>query len=198
MRNSGVLVLNKSFFPVHVTSVRRAFCLLYTDMARAINSRYEMFDFRSWSELAVHANDEAVGLVGRMIRVPRVVVLTAYDRVPRRNVRFCRRNIFLRDRNTCQYCGRTFGSPELNLDHVVPRSRGGVTTWENIVCSCIACNKRKGGELPGQAGMRLIRRPVRPQWAPQFTFAPRAPVHREWLPFLSLVDFTYWNLELEP
>ena len=197
MLNSGVLVLNRAFFPVHITSVRRAFCLLYAGLARAINSRYEMFDFQSWSELSIHTNEEAIGLVGRMIRVPRVVVLTAYDRVPRRNVRFCRRNIFGRDRNTCQYCGKVFPTNELNLDHVIPRSRGGKTTWENIVCSCIACNKRKGGELPEQKGMRLIRRPARPQWAPQFAFSPRTSIRQEWLPFLSLVDFTYWNLELE-
>src|SRR3989337_1135744 len=151
MLNSGVLVLNRAFFPVHITSVRRAFCLLYAGLARAINSRYEMFDFQSWSELSIHTNEEAIGLVGRMIRVPRVVVLTAYDRVPRRNVRFCRRNIFGRDRNTCQYCGKVFPTNELNLDHVIPR----------------------------------------------FAFSPRTSIRQEWLPFLSLVDFTYWNLELE-
>src|SRR3972149_3961284 len=147
MLNSGVLVLNRAFFPVHITSVRRAFCLLYAGLARAINSQYEMFDFQSWSELSIHTSEEAIGLVGRMIRVP--------------------------------------------------RARGGKTTWENIVCSCIACNKRKGGELPEQKGMRLIRRPARPQWAPQFAFSPRTSIRQEWLPFLSLVDFTYWNLELE-
>src|SRR3990172_5002848 len=131
MLNSGVLVLNRAFFPVHITSVRRAFCLLYAGLARAINSLYEMFDFQSWSELSIHTSEEAIGLVGRMIRVPRVVVLTAYDQVPRRNVRFCRRNIFGRDRNTCQYCGKVFPTNELNLDHVIPRpssSRGNPIT----------------------------------------------------------------------
>ena len=197
MLNTGVLVLNRAFFPVHVTSVRRAYCLLYSGIAKAINSRYEMFDFQSWSELSVHANDETVGLVGRMILVPRVVVLTAFDRIPRRNVRFSRRNIFLRDRNTCQYCGKSFPTSELNLDHVVPKSRGGVTSWENIVCSCVGCNKRKGGNLPESVGMRIIVKPGKPQWAPRFAFVPRGNVHREWIPFLNLVDFTYWNLELE-
>lgn len=198
MLNSGVLVLNRSFFPVHVTSVRRAFCLLYSGIAKAINSQYEQFDFQSWSELSVHAHEETVGLVGRMIRVPRVVVLTAYDRVPRRNVRFSRRNIFLRDRNTCQYCGKSFSTSDLNLDHVIPRSRGGRTSWENIVCSCIRCNKRKGGNLPKAVGMRLVVRPAKPRWSPRFAFTPRGNVHREWLPFLNLVDFSYWNLELQP
>src|SRR3972149_8807833 len=110
MLNSGVLVLNRAFFPVHITSARRAFCLLYAGLARAINSRYEMFDFQSWSELSIHTSEEAIGLVGRMIRVPRVVVLTAYDRGPRRNGRFCRRNIFGRDRNTGPYCGKGFAT----------------------------------------------------------------------------------------
>lgn len=197
MINTGVLVLNRAFFPVHVTSVRRAFCLLYSGLARAVTPQYELFDFRSWSELSVHAHDDSVGLVGRMIRVPRVVVLSAYDRVPRRTVRFSRRNIFVRDRNICQYCGRTHPSSELNLDHVVPRSRGGESNWENIVCSCIPCNKRKGGKLPEEMGMRLVGKPARPQWAPQYAFSVRAPVHRDWLPFLDLVDATYWNLELE-
>jgi 5-methylcytosine-specific restriction endonuclease McrA len=192
-----VLVLNRAYFPVHVTSVRRAFCLLYAGLARAINSRYETFDFTSWSQLSVHSGDEAVGVVGRMIRVPRVIVLVAYDRVPRRNVRFSRHNIFVRDRNTCQYCGRALPRSELNLDHVVPRSRGGATTWENIVCSCLPCNKRKGGGLPDEVGMRLITLPSRPRWSPEYAFSLRRPVHEEWLPFLNLVDYTYWNLELQ-
>ncbi|MCL5965740.1 MAG: HNH endonuclease [Deltaproteobacteria bacterium] len=197
MLNSGVLVLNRAYFPVHITNVRRAFCLLYSGLARAINDQYEMYDFKSWSELSVHAHDEAVGLVGRMIRVPRVIVLVAYDRVPRRNVRFSRHNIFIRDRNRCQYCGRNYPRSELNLDHVVPRSRGGRTSWENIVCSCLECNKRKGGKLPAEAGMRLVSQPARPRWSPGYAFSLRAPIHREWLPFLDLVDYTYWNLELE-
>ena len=197
MLSSSVLVLNRGFFPVHVTSVRRAFCLLYSGLARAINERYETFDYPSWSALSVATGDEAVGLVGRAVRVPRVVVLVAYDRVPRRNVRFSRRNIFVRDRNTCQYCGRSFHSSELNLDHVVPRSQGGKTNWENIVCSCVPCNKRKGGHRPEQAGMRLVVPPRTPRWSPEYAFSLRTPIHREWVPFLNVIDFTYWNLELQ-
>jgi 5-methylcytosine-specific restriction endonuclease McrA len=197
MLSSGVLVLNRAFFPIHITSVRRAFCLLYSGLAQAINSRFETFDFQSWSELSVRASEEAIGLVGKTIRIPRVIVLVTYDRIPRRNVRFSRHNIFVRDRNVCQYCGRTFSRSELNLDHVVPRSRGGTTSWENIVCSCLACNKKKGGRLPGEVGMRLIVSPARPRWTPEFAFPIRNPVYREWLPFLNVVDYTYWNLELQ-
>lgn len=196
MLNSNVLVLNRGFFPVHVTTARRAFCLLYAGLARAINEQYELFDYSSWSALSVAAGDDSVGIVGKAVRVPRVLVLVAYDRVPRRAVRFSRRNIFIRDRNVCQYCGRSFPSSELNLDHVVPRSQGGKTNWENIVCSCVQCNMRKGGSRPDQAGMRLVGVPAAPRWSPEFAFSLRPPIHREWVPFLNVVDFTYWNLEL--
>ncbi|HZL98252.1 MAG TPA: HNH endonuclease, partial [Terriglobales bacterium] len=86
---------------------------------------------------------------------------------------------------------------ELNLDHVVPRSQGGKTSWENIVCSCIPCNKRKGGNRPEETGMRLVSAPRTPRWSPEFAFSLRTPIHREWVPFLNVVDFTYWNLELQ-
>ena len=197
MLNSSVLVLNRAFFPVHVTTARRAFCLLYAGLAKAINEQYELFDYPSWSALSASEGGACVGLVGRTIRIPRVLVLVAYDRVPRRTVRFSRRNVFIRDGNTCQYCGGTFPSSELNLDHVIPRSKGGKTSWENIVCSCLTCNKMKGGNPPEQVDMRLISRPVSPRWSPEYAFSIRGPIHREWMPFLNVVDFTYWNLELQ-
>jgi 5-methylcytosine-specific restriction endonuclease McrA len=197
MLNSSVLVLNRALFPVQVTTVRRAFCLLYTGLAKAINEKYVMVDYLSWSALSVSEGQGCVGLVGGVVRIPRVLVLVAYDRVPRRTVRFSRRNVFIRDANTCRYCGGVFSSNELNLDHVIPRSQGGKTSWENIVCSCLPCNKMKGGNSPEQAGMRLISRPATPRWSPEYAFSLRGPIHREWMPFLNVVDFTYWNLELK-
>jgi len=192
--NTKVLVLNRSYLPIHVTSVRRAMALLYQDIARAVDEQYRIFDFKSWSHLA--AEEDAIGLVNRVIRVPRVILLIAYDRIPRRYVRFSRFNIYSRDRNRCQYCGKGFARSELNLDHVVPRSKGGTSIWENVVCSCHRCNRLKGGRTPSEAGMRLIRTPRRPQWTPFMaeTFSMRR--YKEWLPFLSAVDAAYWNTEL--
>jgi len=198
MLNTKVLVLNRSYLPVHVTSVRRAFILLYQDIARAVDEQYRTFDFASWSELAVSVQHDSIGLVSRVVRVPRVILLVAYDRVPKRHVRFSRYNIYARDDNTCQYCGQRFPRPELNLDHVRPRSQGGLASWENVVCSCHRCNRRKGGRTPEQAGMRLLKHPTRPQWTPFIsdTFSLRR--YREWGPFLNPVDVSYWNTELEP
>jgi len=196
--NTKVLVLNRSYLPIHITSVRRAFCLLYQDVAHAVNEQYQTFDFPSWSALSVSVHDESVGLVDRAVRVPRVILLLTYDRVPKRQVRFSRFNIYARDNNTCQYCRVRFPRHELNIDHVIPRSQGGLSVWENVVCSCHACNRKKGGRTPNQAGMRLACLPKRPEWTPFMleTFSLRR--YREWLPFLSMVDTSYWNTELEP
>jgi len=194
--NTKVLILNRSYLPIHVTSVRRAFILLYQGIARAVNGQYQTFDFDSWSDLSVSTRDETVGLVNRVIRVPRVILLVSYDRVPKRHVRFSRYNIYARDNCSCQYCNRRLPRQELNLDHVIPRSQGGISTWENVVCSCHECNRRKGGRTPQQAGMLLARKPLKPKWTPfmQETFSLSR--YKEWMPFLNTVDISYWNTEL--
>jgi 5-methylcytosine-specific restriction endonuclease McrA len=196
MLQAAVLVLNRSYLPIHVTTVRRALSLLYQGIAHAVNEQYETFDFDSWAELGVRTGDDALGIVGGLVRVPRVILLTAFDRVPKRHVRFSRINIYARDQNTCQYCGRGFQRSELNLDHVVPRSQGGRSTWENVVCSCIDCNRRKGGRTPAQARVRLIRRPKKPRWTPLTGVLGGRRGYPEWRPYLSIVDASYWNTEL--
>jgi 5-methylcytosine-specific restriction endonuclease McrA len=196
MINSSVLVLNRNYQPVHVTTVKRAFSLLYQGVAKALDEQYRLYEFADWAALSA-ANHESIPTLRRHIRVPRVVVLTAYEHLPRGRVRFSRLNIYARDGDTCQYCARKLPRTELNLDHVNPRSQGGKTSWENVVCSCIPCNLRKGGRTPEQAGMRLLRKPVRPRWTPFFRGASRRVTYREWLPFLSLTDASYWNVELK-
>ena len=197
MLNTSVLVLNRLYQPVHITTVKRAFSLLYAGLARAIDAEYRLFDFDSWSALSAEVANESIGAVGRRIRIPRVIVLVAYERLPKTRVRFSRLNIYARDHNTCQYCGRTLPRSDLNLDHVIPRSRGGLTTWENVVCSCVPCNLKKGGRTPLEAGIKLLHLPTRPRWTPILKAPLRLATYREWLPFLSLADASYWNVELE-
>ena len=108
-------------------------------------------------------------------------------------VKFTRHNIFERDQNTCQYCGRAFDRTDLNLDHVIPRDRGGPTTWENIVCSCVECNTRKANSTPQEAGMSLIRKPKRPKWRPFVQINFTLHRHDSWKHF---IDLAYWNVEL--
>jgi 5-methylcytosine-specific restriction endonuclease McrA len=194
--HSSVLVLNRHYQPVHVTSVKRAFTLLYVGAARVVEPDFSTFDFESWAALAVAASHDVIHTIGRAIRVPRVIALQMYDRLPRSRVRFSRHNIYARDDNTCQYCNRRLPRVELNLDHVVPRALGGRTTWENVVCCCVPCNLKKGCKSVAEAGMMLLRPPRRPRWTPSFRTPGGHVAYEEWRPFLGLVDASYWNSEL--
>jgi 5-methylcytosine-specific restriction endonuclease McrA len=126
------------------------------------------------------------------LRVPEVVALTRYDRIPTNAVTFSRRNIYKRDRYTCQYCGAQPGTEELTLDQVVSRAQGGISTWENCVLACVSCNKRKADRTPEQARMPLRKPPVRPTWRP--LYASRDMRIDSWTRFVSEA---YWNVELE-
>jgi 5-methylcytosine-specific restriction endonuclease McrA len=200
--DASVLVLNKLYMAVHVISVRRAFGLLFKDLAEVItldDGRYQSYDFHSWREVSEARarfkgpDDDFIRTVQFEIQVPRVIRLLAYDRLPRTKVKFNRRNIFARDGNRCQYCGRRFPTNELSLDHVLPRSRGGKATWENIVCACVKCNVRKGGRTPREAGMRLIRLPAQPRTSPVLSLKLS---HRKYQSWKSFLDNAYWTVEL--
>ena len=202
--DASVLVLNRMFMAVHVISVRRAFCLLCKDLAEVVSYEeglYTTYDFSQWSELSAlrsklfrHEEDDWVRTPTAEIQAPRVIRLVSYDKVPRQTVKFNRRNIFARDHNQCQYCGRKFITSELSLDHIIPRSQGGGTTWENIVCACVDCNVRKGGRTPRQANMTLIRKPEKPKRSPVLNMKLSQKKYQSWQSFL---DTAYWNVELK-
>ncbi|MEO0511147.1 MAG: HNH endonuclease [Verrucomicrobiota bacterium] len=168
-----VLVLNRLWQPVNIVGTQRAFSLLLQDHAQVIytgDQSFRMMDSAAWialSEEEVPDDSEAyVQTVRLRIRVPKVLLLRQYDQLPAQEVKFTRENLFERDNFRCQYCGDTFHPSQLNMDHVIPRDRGGRTSWENIVTSCIKCNSRKANRLPHEAGMHLIRKPERPRWRP--------------------------------
>jgi len=137
-----VLVLNATFEPINVTAVRRALVLLLKGVAQA-------------EEL----NHAEIHSASHVVRVPSVIRLLAYRHIPQQSRALSRKNILLRDRNTCQFCGKVFPASDLTLDHVVPRSRGGRSSWENLVACCYQCNNRKGDRTPEEAGLQLVRRP---------------------------------------
>jgi 5-methylcytosine-specific restriction endonuclease McrA len=162
--------------------------MIYQDLACVVNDRYETFDFESWRRVRAAGGGDVIGTPSGSIRVPRVIVLRAYDRVPKRHVRYSRANVFTRDKFTCQYCGVRPPRSQLNLDHVIPRSLGGRTSWENVVCSCVDCNRRKGGRTPEQARIRLRRPPARPRWTPLMNIVVLTPRYDEWRPFLGVIE----------
>ena len=197
--NQQVLVLNRLWQAVNICSVRRALTLLFEGHAHVVSPEgdgdFRSFNFEQWRDLSSQADDTEAGIrtISFRLRVPRVILLMVFDRLPRKEVKFTRHNIFERDQNICQYCGKTLDRKDLNLDHVIPRDRGGPTTWENIVCSCIPCNTRKANRTPSEAGIRLIRKPKRPKWRPFVQVSVGCPVDDSWKHFL---DVAYWHVEL--
>ena len=200
--SQSVLVLNRSFVAVHITNVRRAITLLFRQMAEVVHieeGHYAAHTLDSWRELSALRSDfrrpdeDWVRAIGYDLQAPRVIRLVSCDRGPRQGLRFNRRNVFARDGNQCQYCGKQFPTSELSLDHVVPRSRGGITSWENIVCACVACNVRKGGRTPPEARMNLVRHPLKPKRSPLLSIKLGNPKYESWK---SFVDNAYWLVDL--
>lgn len=203
---NSVLVLNRQYMAIHVVNVRRAFCLLVRELAEVIDveeGQYANYDFESWREISELRNEfettprphqDWVHAVNFRLLVPRVIRLLQFDRLPKRSVRFNRRNVFARDGNRCQYCGVRFPTSELSLDHIVPRSQEGPTTWQNIVCCCVKCNVRKGGRTPQQAGMKLVREPSKPKRSPLLSAKLLNPRYASWKAFL---DEAYWSVDLK-
>jgi 5-methylcytosine-specific restriction endonuclease McrA len=197
-----VLVLNKHYMAVRVIGVRRAFSLLFKEQAEVIayqEGSFSNYDFHSWRQLSAaketfeaHESDW-ISTVAFDIAVPRVIRLLFYDRLPRQPVKLNRRNIFARDRNLCQYCGKRFPLSELSIDHVIPRSLGGKLVWENVVCACTKCNVRKGGRTPAQAQMTLVREPVKPRRNPVIHVHLSHNRYKSWKQFLNNA---YWSVEL--
>jgi hypothetical protein len=181
-----VLLVNRHFAPVTVATARRAFVLLYGGAAHALDDEGDSHDFNAWFKLPLRNSDDPLPIVGGAVRVPRVLHLLRYDRAPRFTVRLTRKNLMIRDQHQCQYCGRRPSQRELNLDHVVPRSRGGQDSWENLVVSCRVCNLKKGRRTPAEAGLTLLRPPHVPRWstATQILLVTRRP-YEEWQPFLK-------------
>lgn len=195
MVDGHVLVLNKSWVAVNVSTVRRALSLLYQGAARAVHpSDYALYDFEDWCELSqARGEGRYIHTPAISIRVPEVILLRGFNGFFRREIRFSRRNIFERDKNTCQYCGKRFAKSDLTIDHVIPQSKGGLDTWENLVLACVKCNVHKGNRTPAQAGMSLRHRPVKPSWLPQLGSRVPASEMTSWQRF---VDTAYWDAEL--
>lgn len=191
-----MLVLNRLWQPVNTCSARRAVSLLFIGHAQVVQTDAEnnfythdiasWLDFSETSRMIDHAADDFLHSVRIAFKLPRIIVLSGYDRLPKKEVKFTRHNIFQRDKYTCQYCGVLFETKSLNLDHVIPRDKGGKSSWDNLVTSCIACNSRKANKMPEEARMFPLRKPVAPRWRPFFTSVREQAYHESWRHFLDL------------
>ena len=188
-----VLVLNRLWQPVNIVGVERAFSLLLQDHAQVIytgDENFRLMDSAAWLALSLEASPEDseayIQTVQLRIRLPNVLLLRRYDKLPTQEIKFTRDNLFERDDYRCQYCGNHFDAVHLNMDHVIPRDRGGRTSWENIVTSCIKCNSRKANRLPHQANMHLIRKPERPKLRPFGSSLIGQSYDSDWDHFINL------------
>ena len=192
-----VLVLNRLWQAVNTCSIKRALTLLVDGRAQVVTEldggAFKTYGFGEWCDFSKEQPGDGISTIHFKLRLPKIIMLLIYDRQPRRDIKLTRQNIFFRDKDTCQYCGHRFARPELNLDHVKPRDAGGQSTWENLVCSCVDCNSRKANRTPEQAGMHLIRKPKKPNWAPFLHITFGTAPDKAWQHF---IDVSYWNTEL--
>ncbi|MBW1766913.1 MAG: HNH endonuclease [Deltaproteobacteria bacterium] len=170
-----VLLLNITYEPLRIINWKKAITLLCVGKVEVIEE---------------YGRD--IHSVSFTIKLPSVVRLLKMVKKPKNPVRFSRQNIYARDRYKCQYCGVRFSIEDLTYDHIIPKSRGGKTEWKNIVTCCIDCNRRKGGQIPSEASMKLIRKPTRPTWVPviRITIIGFRHIPQSWR------DYLYWNVEL--
>ena len=185
------LVLNRLWQPVNVVGVERAFSLLSLDHAQVIyaeDESFRVFNSTSWFEfcrgIESSTGRRVIHTVNQIVIVPSVLLLRSYDRILLQEMKFNRQNLLERDDFRCQYCGKTFAPKELNMDHVLPKDKGGGTSWENVVTSCIKCNSKKSNRLPREAGMRLLKDPQRPPRRPFVSSLYGRPVEKTWEHFL--------------
>lgn len=197
--NQSALVLNKSFFAVHITGVRQVMAMLYTGEAEAVDENCVCYDFKDWAELSAMMAENRNGFVNTVtmrVAIPDVIRLTRYNRLPKRDVKFSRSNIYQHYKRKCCYCAERIAPADATWDHVIPRAKGGKTDWTNIVLSCRGCNSRKSDKTPEEAGMTLLVKPSRPEWkgARTITVMAPAPIPVAWQTF---IDRYYWDSEIE-
>ncbi len=170
LHKSTVLVLNRNWQAIHVKTPAEAFCMMATGAANGLDVQgadsISPLKWDDWLMLPIRDEDHVVNTPRGAVRVPTVIVASNYSKVPLCRPRFGARGIWERDGGVCQYSGRKLTRGEGNIDHVVPRSRGGASSWSNCVLSHREINSRKGDRLPQEAGLHLLRSPVVPRAVP--------------------------------
>jgi len=202
-----VLVLNKSWTAVQIVSLRRAITMLFGEndqepKARIIDpfAGFQTYSWADWSQMKPSEDEETIRSARSEFRIPEVIFLSEYDKTPNHRLSFSRRHVYRRDNHQCQYCGSKPGTEELTIDHVLPKSQGGGTTWENCVLACVGCNSRKANRTPEQAKMVLQgwkpvskrRAPYKPKYG--LFKGDKMIVPTSWKHFLSEA---YWSVTLD-
>lgn len=198
LKKRKVLVLNKGWSAIGVVSLERALTMLFvtykdgTPKAKIVDptKEFQTFTWADWSKLIPKSSEDCIKGVNYLFRIPEVILLSQYGRLPHHKIHFSRRTLYKRDNNRCQYCGCTPGTEELTIDHITPRSRGGKTTWENCVLACVACNSKKANRTPEECGFKLLTQPKKPM----IRLTQGDIKVKSWETFLGEA---YWNVVLD-
>jgi len=191
--SNSVLVLNKSWRPIRVSNVRKTLTALSKGLCSILDAETSiLYDWEGWLELPVYENMPCIATKHLKVRVPTMAVLSNYNKIPAYSVKQNMKNIWLRDGKRCQYTGRMLSLSEATKDHVIPTSRGGKDSWDNLVTCCPNINKRKGDKTPEEAGLRLLLTPREPKWSPLYSvlYSGEA-ICSDWLPYLTDIQKTF-------
>lgn len=189
LNKATVLVLNRNWQAINVRTPMDAICQMATGVATALEiegkEQIRPVRWNEWITLPIRSCDEAIHTVRGPIRMPAVIVVANFAKVPKRRPKFCAKTIRERDGNRCQYTGKVLNPEEGSIDHVLPRSRGGKDAWENCVWSCREINSRKGNRLPEEAGLKLLTVPRAPKELPATALIRNPHGITEWTLFLN-------------
>jgi len=193
-----VLVLNRKWTPIAIVTMERAMCLVVgtyksgEPKARIMDPTqdFKLFKWADWRNFIPREGEGSIRGVSKSYRAPEIILLSRFDKLPEQKIHFSRRTIYRRDQNTCQYCDKRPGTAELTIDHIVPKSHGGKTNWDNCVLCCVSCNTRKANRTPEQAKMKLLRKPYRPR----FTLYRGDYRCDSWQ---AILGEAYWSVELQ-
>jgi 5-methylcytosine-specific restriction endonuclease McrA len=189
MNGNHILVLNKSWTAINVVTLIESMKMLCRETADVMDpDTYELFALDRWMERSKSRDIPTAKFIktpSSRIERPEIVLLRRYHGMPFTEVNFTRRNLYKRDNYTCQYCTKQFGPSKLSIDHVVPTSRGGRTSWVNCVSACVDCNSKKANKLLAHCGLTLVNRPKKPQWLPISGLIPRT-YPESWNKFLKI------------
>jgi len=193
MRFNDILVLNKIWIPVYIVDFKKTMSLIYTGNAHALDRDYYTYDYDSWLDFTIKDAEshpyQKIHTTQLAIALPEIIVLTKFDKLATRDIKYSRENVFTRDKNKCQYCGKHFNNKEMTIDHVVPKAKGGKSHWSNVVAACKACNGKKADKMLHECGMKLIKLPRKPQWFNPLTkFAGKEHPCKSWDKFMDKVE----------
>jgi 5-methylcytosine-specific restriction endonuclease McrA len=189
LSRNTVLVLNKNWQAVGIKNPADTFAMLMTDAATGLdikgNDYMTPLRWKDWINLPIDKDDDYVQTVNQKIKIPKVIILSNFDKVPKKRPRFSQKNIWIRDNFTCQYTGKRLKPGEGNIDHIVPKSRGGGTDWSNCVLACKKVNAKKADATPEEVGLRLLKKPEPPKELPVYHYITNKHNIKEWEIFLA-------------